>query len=424
MAKKKVEKPKGKFTRRQLSQWQRQKRRQRIILSIGISVIAVVVGLVTAGIYYGWYLAEYKPLKQTVIEVNDTKFNMDYFIQALKFQAGGQPGQYMLFLIDSVVEKIQQRELIRQGALELGITISDKEVNDELKNHDLPHNQAVSDIVRVELLLDKLREEYFEPQVPLSTEQRHIMAMFLESEAQVAEAKDRLEAGEEFSEIAGELSLDSLTKENNGDLGWRPQGVLGKLLVTSLLDDYAFSSEVGVISQPLYDEEKAKSLGYWLIRVLERKEGSDEAHVQAMLLASEEEAQSIKARLDDGEDFDQLASSHSQLPGSSEDKGDLGWLTPGSMSQAVSDFVFASETELNMVSGIISDEEATTTGGYWLFEVLGSDTRELADEDRNSLVDQARDDWLASLMDDPENKVISYLDDEMRAFAVSKAQAG
>ena len=157
---------------------------------------------------------------------------------------------------------------------------------------------------------------------------------------------------------------------------------------------------------------------------MERKEEADEARVQAILLANEEVAQSIKARLDDGEDFDQLASLHSQLPGADEDKGDMGWLTPGSMSQAIDDFVFDSETELNMVSGIISDEEATTTGGYWLFKVLGSEIMDISDEDRNSLVTQAMNDWLASLMDDPENKVISYLDDEMKAFAVGKAQAG
>ena len=76
MAKKRVEEPKGKFTKRQLSRWQQQKRRQRIIVSIGISVITVVIGLVIAGIYFGWYLTEYKPLKQIVVEVNDTKFNM------------------------------------------------------------------------------------------------------------------------------------------------------------------------------------------------------------------------------------------------------------------------------------------------------------------------------------------------------------
>ena len=247
MAKKKIAKPKGKFTKRQLSQWQRQERRQRIIISIGISVLAVVTGLVIAGIYFGWYLAEYKPLKQTVIEVNSTKFNMDYYVETLKYHAGGQSSQYIEFLLEPVLENIERNELIRQRALELGISISDKEADDELKRRDLPRNQAVSDIVRVQLLLDKLRQEYFELQVPLSTEQRQIMAMFLESQSQAAEVKARLETGEDFAQLAGELSLASLTNENNGDLGWRPQGVLEAQLHHLLFDSLSLGVVVVIL---------------------------------------------------------------------------------------------------------------------------------------------------------------------------------
>ena len=418
MAKKKTEKPKRPVTRRQLSQWQRQKRRQRIIIGIGISVISVILGLVGTGIYL-----EYKPLRQTVVEVNDTRFNMNYYVNALKYHAGGQNVQYIQFLLDPVLENIKQNELIRQEALELGISISDKEVSEELKSRDMPRNQAVRDIVRAQLLIERLEAEYFELQLPLVMEQKNIMAMFLESQNQEAEVKARLESGEDFALLAGELSLDSLTEQENGDLGWRPLGVLEELLDTSLLESSVFSSEVGILNQPLYDEGKTKSLGYWLAQVLERKEDPEEVHVQAMLLASEEEAQSIKARLESGEDFAQLASELSQLPGAGENKGDLGWLTPDSISQAISDFVFDSETELAIISEPISDETASTNGGYWLFKVLGSDMREISDEDRGSLVAQAMSAWLASLMDNPEDKLISYLDDEMRAFAVSKAQA-
>lgn len=424
MAKKKAEKPKGKPTKRQLSRWQQQKRRQRIIISIGISVIAVVAGLIVAGIYYGWYLPEQKPLKQTVIEVNGTQFNMDYYIEALKYHAGGQSAQYIGFLLEPVLESIGRNELIRQEALELGISISDREVEEELDSRDLPRNQAVSDIVRTQLLLDKLREEYFESQVPLSTEQRYIMAMFLESQSQATEIRARLESGEDGDfTLAGEFSLDSLTKENYGDLGWRPKGVLAEMLNTSVIDDYVFGYQMGALSHPIYDKDKAKNLGYWLIQVLERKEEGEEAHVQAMLLASWEEAQSVRDRLEAGEAFGQLASSFSQLPGAVEDKGDLGWVTRSAMNQAFADFVFDSETELSIISEPIGDETIATRGGYWLFQVLDEAIREISDEDRDLLVTQAMDDWLASLMDDTENEIVSYLDDEMKAFAARKAQA-
>lgn len=425
MAKKRLEKPRREVTKRQLSQWQRQKRRQRFILGLGISVILAVVGIVSAGVYFGWYLTEYKPLQEIVIEVNDTRFDMDYYVEALKFHAAGAPSYQIEFLLAPIAENIQQNELIKQGALELGISIADDKVSEELKGSDLPNNQAVRDILRIQLLLTELREAYFEPSVPLTAPQRHIMAMFLESQSQADEVFARLEAGEDFAQLAGELSLDSLTRENNGDLGWRPQGILSELLNTSVLSTYIFSSQVGVLSPPIYDEGKAKGgLGYWLIEVLERREDPQEARVRAMLLASEEEAQNVREWLEDGEDFAQLAGELSHLLGAEDNKGDLGWLAPGTMSQDFDEFVFNPVTGFNMVSEPIRDETATTSGGYWLFKVVDSDTRELADEDRELLVSKALDDWLSSILDDPKNTVVSYLDDEMKAFAIDRVLSG
>ena len=72
MAKKRIEKPKRKPTKRQLSRWQKQKRRQRLIVSIGTSVVIIALGLLVAGIYFQWYLPQEKPFKETVVEVNDT----------------------------------------------------------------------------------------------------------------------------------------------------------------------------------------------------------------------------------------------------------------------------------------------------------------------------------------------------------------
>jgi len=143
-----------------------------------------------------------------------------------------------------------------------------------------------------------------------------------------------------------------------------------------------------------------------------------------MLLASEEEAQSISTRLEDGEDFAQLAAELSLLPNASDNKGDLGWITKGTIGQAVEEFIFSIDTEVGSLSQPIRDEGQTTSGGYWLLKVLDSDTREISDEDWDLLVAKAMDDWLSSLPDDPENNIVSYLDDELREFAVRKAVEG
>ncbi|TET18063.1 MAG: hypothetical protein E3J75_00955 [Dehalococcoidia bacterium] len=415
MVKKKVEKPKREVTKRQLSQWQQQKRRRRLILILGISVIAAVSGIMGGG----WYINQYQPLHQTVIRVNDAEFDMSYYIKMLELRGKGQPA-YLQYLADEVVAVIEQNELIRQGALELGFSVSDKEVDEELKSYDPPLSKDYRDIVRTEILMSKLLDEYFDQQVPMFAEQRHIMIMFLESENQATEVRARLESGEDFSELAGELSLDNLSKNENGDLGWHPSGVLSKILGLSIPEDYAFASEVGILSQPIYDEARTKSVGYWVIKALERDEEAEQTRLQAILLGSEQEAQDVIAQLENGEDFATLAKELSQHNASKENGGDLGWLTPDTMSSAFDEFAFNSE--LGTLSEPIRDDEAVTKGGYWLVKVLNkADNRQIEDSDRDWLKAKALDEWVSSLWDNPENEVESYLDNEKKAWAIEKA---
>jgi len=417
--KKKIERPKHKPTRRQLSRWQKQKRRQRFIIGIGVSVILIAIGLVTAGVYYQWYVPQQKPLKETVIEVNDTSFNMAYYIDTLKYRLTGISPQMVMYYLDIVVQGIQQNELVRQEALELGITVSDAEVDEEINSEGLQDSQAVRDITRAKLLFQKMKEDYFNEKVPVSAEQRHVMAMFLESEKQTNSVRQRLLAGEDFSQLAVELSLDTYTRESNGDLGWKPEGIINDLLTTSVLEEYVFSYSVGDVVIPVYDAKKTKQLGYWLVEVLERNAETGEAHVQAMMLGSEEEAQMILSKLSEGQEFTDLAQEYSQS-WADEEGADLGWITKGDVSDTIGGFVFNLETELNSISTPIPDEGVSTEGGYWLFKIPEEGVREISEEDRDLLIEQAMQDWLDSLFEDPENIVNSYLDDEMREFAIDR----
>jgi len=426
LAKKKAEKPRREVTKHQLSQWQLQKRRQRILLGSGIFIILAVLGVISVGIYQRWYIAEYKPLHETVITVNDASFDMSYYINALKYYGQGmsiQDIQGMYGLADGVVTIIEQNELIKQGALNLGISISNQEVNDELGNRGLPLSKDYRDFVRTEMLVPRLLDEHFEQEVPVSDEQRHIMAMFLESEKQASETMAKLENDEEFTDLAKELSLDSFSEENEGDLGWRPEGILAELLTTSVVEEYAFGSDVEVLSQPLYDEDKTKSVGYWIIRVLDRKEEPEEANVQVILLSSEEQAQTVRTRLEADEDFATLAQELSQHDASTEDGGDLGWITPNIMSSTVNEFVFNTELELSQP---LRDEDVRTRGGYWLVEVIGiEDNKEIEDEDRDLLKTKAFNEWVLALWDNPENEIDdSYLDAGKKEWAIWKALEG
>jgi len=420
LAKQKAEKPRREVTKRQLSHWQQQKKRRRIILGWGIFIVVVVLGIMGAG----WYINYYQPLHQTVIRVNNTEFNMDYYINMLKFYGKGQPIQYMDALADELVVVIERNELVRKGALKLGISVGDKEVGEKLKSYDPPLSKDYRDIARTELLISKLLDKHFEQTVPVLAEQRHIMAVFLESESQATEIRTRVETGEDFAELAGELSLDSLSKDEKGDLGWHPEDVLAELLATSIPGEDAFSSEVGVLSQPIFDETKTRSVGYWLAKILDRQQEPEQVHIQAILLGSEKEAQDVRARLEAGGDFTILAQELSQHIATKESGGDFNWVsledvTLGSAFAAWADIF---DLETGVVSEPIRDDTAVTTGGYWLLEVLDKeDNKQISADDRNLLKTKALNEWVLVLWYDPGNEVNSYLTDEMREWAIAKA---
>ena len=419
--KKKTTRHKYEPSRRQLSHFKQQVRRRRFIQGIGSVIIAAVLVLVGVGVYSQWYLPVYKPLHQTVVEVNDTKFNMDYFIKALNYYSDGQ-ADFVYYLIDPVAGIIQEGELVRREALKLDYSVSNKEIKDELEEKDINDNKATRDIVETQLVVSKLFDEYFGPQVPEAMTQKDVLVMFLESQSQVEEVRQRLAAGDDFGELAAELSLDTTTAEDGGELGWLPDGIIESVLNTEAIEDFVSSAVAGELSPPLYDEAKTKELGYWLVSIIEKHDDPEEAHIQVMLLGSEEEALEVRARLEAGEDFGELAAELSQLPGAADDMGDLGFITRDIGQSAFNEFVFDSGAAPGSLSQPIADEDQPTQGGYWLVEVREvEDNRLLSEENRELLINKAFQEWLEVIASDPANQVTIYMDEEMRAFAIARA---
>jgi len=442
--KKHVEKPKRAFTKRQLSHFKKHQRRQRIIFGAGILIVLAVLVVIGAGVYFGWYVPERQPLHETVIRVNDTEFSMDYYVKTLKYQIPQMERQLALYGIDmdisyvsslasSAVTGIQNSELVRQEALKLGISVSDEEVearmDEELADYDpsllKAYRDVLRDMFRTQILQEKMLAEYFDQQVPQSTEQRHIMAMFLESRSQANEVRDRLENGEDFGELTAELCLDSYCKSQEGDLGWHPREILSRMIDSDVLLDSAFGAEAGSLSQPVYEETKLKALGYWLIEVEFVDAEVNHAQLKVILLGSEEEANQIRARLENGEDFATLAAEYSQHADSKENGGEFEINSREQYSEAFDEFIFDPELELGSLSQPIRDDTVVTEGGYWLIKVVeAADDRPLEEEDRDTLKRDALSKWVEGLSDDPDNTVESYLDEEKTDWAVLHAWEG
>ena len=85
------------------------------------------------------------------------------------------------------------------------------------------------------------------------------------------------------------------------------------------------------------------------------------ASARHILVETEEECQSLKDKIEAGEDFAELAREHSKCP-SGRKGGDLGEFGPGQMVEAFDKVVFSAE--VNTVQGPVKTEF-----GYHLLEV-------------------------------------------------------
>ncbi|MBN1177338.1 MAG: peptidylprolyl isomerase [Dehalococcoidales bacterium] len=417
--KKKTEKPKREYTRRQLSSLQKQRRRQRIIFFGGIAVITAVVLIVVIG----WLIGDYIPMHKTVLEVNDTKFNTGQYIELLKMIKEGQPDSDIGMLGQTTMQEMQRIEVTRQKAAELGITVSEEEILERLEGVGLPATYGYKTTLESQLIESKLKVDYFGSQVPESAEQVHARAMLLESESLASKVRGQLLSGDNYTALVEEYALDYYAMNmNQGDYGWHPREIYEVQLGSAVAIDYAFSAEPGVWSEPLFDEEKSKQLGYWLIRVNDMPEEAS-ANVSAVFLSSEDEAREIKARLEAGEALGPIADEYSNYSPSRDKHGELGYTLPEQISEPFDNYVFAVETELGKWSDPIRDDKYWSTGGYWLVEAVDREEDRVIDsEDRNYLVDQLYSNWVNGLFSDPFLVIDdSGLTDDLNQWAMERA---
>jgi parvulin-like peptidyl-prolyl isomerase len=424
-------KPAREYSRRQLSKLQRQKRRQRFIFIGGITIIVAVVVIVIAG----WVFTDYIPWHQTVMKINDTNVSMRYYVDSLKLAYLSAKNQNqdtsLAQLLYSLPDQIQKDELIKQAAEKLGITVSDKEATDALKNVGAPVNDSNVKIEKTQMVLDKLRSNYFGPQVPESDNQVNAMMMMLESDSQAQEIRQRLLNGENFTTLAPEFALNYYSKNvNNGDFGWHPEDILMLQTGTSIPLDYAFSGDIGSLSQPLSDNETYKQLGYWLLKVNGIKPAtanmSASANVSGVLLSSEEQAEEIRARLEAGEDLGPIADQYSGYSTSKENHGEMNFIPEsdsGNVTAAFNSYVFNPDTQLGVWSEPIQEPELWTQGGSWLVQINDrSDNRTLSTDDRNTLIENMLNDWVSAIQSDSTNNIENLLTDELQQWAIIHAQ--
>ncbi len=232
--------------------------------------------------------AETEPPPNIVAEVNGVAIPMADFQRQLAdarayllseglVDPDTEEGQASLrALRDQVLNQLIDQAIIMQAAGQMGLTVTDEEleksiakIKDDLGSEEAYANSLAAnnlteeqfrELQRQQLLSRKVMDK-ITAEVPEEAEQVHARHILVKTREEAESILAQLENGADFAELAKEHSIDETTKDNGGDLGFFPRGV-----VLPEFEDAAFALKVGERSGVVQT-----AYGYHIIEVLERE---------------------------------------------------------------------------------------------------------------------------------------------------------
>jgi parvulin-like peptidyl-prolyl isomerase len=184
---------------------------------------------------------------------------------------------------DRLVDAVGGEELMRRGAPDKGVDVSDEAIEAEIRvqgnvRADADQNtfaaayrQAVQDsglstegyrdVIAAGLAQDALSAKFVE-EAPKNADQVRFRVIVLSIEDDAKTTLDRLRNGEDFAVVAQEVSEDTASSEQGGERDWTPRGILEPVLEEAL-----FSLEIGQTSEIIPGES-----AYFIVQVLERQD--------------------------------------------------------------------------------------------------------------------------------------------------------
>jgi parvulin-like peptidyl-prolyl isomerase len=246
------------------------------------------VGIVAGFAYFffqGWYEENVQRPHSEALQVGETTIDLDYFARRLRLFASSvnlQDSSQAQLVIASMVSTMEGEELVLQRApADLGVSVSSGEIElsisdqlgltesnpeafaaalePQLKAVDLSEREY-RQMVGAGLLRDKV-QRVFSLSVPDTTEQVRMRQILVGTEDDARSVLERLDAGEDFGDLARELSLDSATKDQGGELDWVARDELDLSYAVKVFD-----LEVGIPSQPIPGPG-----GYFIFEVEEKQ---------------------------------------------------------------------------------------------------------------------------------------------------------
>ena len=278
------------------------------------------------------------------------RMTLDQFRQALEERGQSYPAMREQVRREMIIQRVQA------GNVNQRIQITPKEVDNFLGTEDGKKlTQAEYNLLHALL-----------PLSPNASPEEEAAAS-----AYVAQVLERIRSGQSFEEVIRSTN----GRFSGGDLGWRKTEDL-----PSLFSDEAPRLAKGSTSDPIRSDS-----GYHLIFMKDVR-GSEAIVAQTQVrhilvkpseILTDEQARelvlSLRARVQAGEDFADLAREYSEDIGSAQEGGELGWTNPGQM---VPEFEKAMQAT---AVGEIS-EPVRTSFGWHILEVEGRRDQDMTSE--------------------------------------------
>jgi len=278
------------------------------------------------------------------------RMTLDQFRQALEERGQSYPAMREQVRREMIIQRVQA------GNVNQRIQITPKEVDNFLGTEDGKKlTQAEYNLLHALL-----------PLSPNASPEEEAAAS-----AYVAQVLERIRSGQSFEEVIRSTN----GRFSGGDLGWRKTEDL-----PSLFSDEAPRLAKGSTSDPIRSDS-----GYHLIFMKDVR-GSEAIVAQTQVrhilvkpseILTDEQARelvlSLRARVQAGEDFADLAREYSEDIGSAQEGGELGWTNPGQM---------VPEFEKAMQATAVGDisEPVRTTFGWHILEVEGRRDQDMTSE--------------------------------------------
>ena len=318
-------------------------------------------------------------------------------------------------LKEQVIESLIVDELQLQLADRAGVRISDTELNDSIiriaANNQMELQQFIDFVeqggesyeslrenVKKQMIIQRIQrgrvgseisitekefEAFLATDESLATLEPELLVqqILVKDLNQANSAIERINNGEDFSDLAKEVSISS-NATTGGLMPWRRAMEMPELFSNAIN-----KKEIGFISEPL-----ESGAGYHILMLVDKKgpfvQYEDQWSSRHILLipstlrdeeATKLEINEIRSRIVNGEDFSDLAKEYSEDPGSASLGGELGWLGKDVLAPEFEQVMI--EIEVGKISPIFE-----TQFGFHFLEVL--DTRSY-DMTRDLIEDRA-----------------------------------